>query len=904
MILISSLKKDTDKLTMKEEEAKQSSSKMSFEEEEEDGFSARKLFRQGYSYTYDDVIFLPHYIDFPTDAVSLSTNLTRNIRLSLPFVSSPMDTVTESSMASAISSLGGIGFIHSNCSPSDQAHMVRAVKEDGAALVGAAIGTRETDKERLELLVKAGVDVVVLDSSQGNSVYQIDMVKYVKREYPGLDVIGGNVVTMSQAQNLIDAGVDALRVGMGSGSICTTQEVCAVGRGQATAVYKVATIAAQHGVPVIADGGISNSGHIVKALVLGASTVMMGSFLAGSTEAPGAYELQNGQQIKKYRGMGSLEAMTKGSDARYLGEKAKLKIAQGVVGAVADKGSVLNFLPYTVQAVKQGFQDLGAPSLESAHQLLRSSTLRLEVRTGAAQIEGGVHGLVSYEESILIFKTPNIDSLHLRFTCYHDMTSDLVILTDNVSKRMQQLPARLSKSLPRSSVPSTTTLQDVASSLPKGVLKVVLKKGKTQLFKDGSPMVYSGAVDRIIGRPPPTTGDIVLVADGTEKPIGWGLYNSVSMFCVRLMQLEEEATRDSSCALNMEKLLETRICAATELRRNMGFPSVNTNAYRLVNSEGDRLSGLIVDVFGDIAVIASSAAWVEKYRPEVEACISRIDEINHINWRPSVEILKEEGVDVSNMKDKHPSTCPERIKVLENGISYAISLDGQKTGFYADQRENRQFISTVSDGKKVLDICCYSGGFALNAARGGAKTITGVDTSLPALELARENIMLNNLDPGRMSFLREDATEYMKSALSRNESWDIVILDPPKLAPRKQVLHSASGMYRNLNSLAMQLTQRGGLLMTCSCSGAMTQSGMFLRVLQAKLYGIFNSSYNQNKKKRTSTRNVSLYLDQGAAAMAGRKITFLRQAGAACDHPIDPSYPEGAYLTNILLRVL
>ncbi|XP_048429791.1 ribosomal RNA large subunit methyltransferase I isoform X2 [Pyrus x bretschneideri] len=407
-----------------------------------------------------------------------------------------------------------------------------------------------------------------------------------------------------------------------------------------------------------------------------------------------------------------------------------------------------------------------------------------------------------------------------------------------------------------------------------GLARVVLKKGKTQLFKDGSPMVYSGAVDRIIGRPPPRTGDIVLVADGAEKPIGWGMYNSVSMFSVRLMQLEEEATRDLSCALNMEKLLETRINEAIELRKSLGLPSVTTNAFRLVNSEADRLSGLIVDIFGDVAVVASSAAWVEKYKAEVEACIRRIDEVNYVNWRPSLEVLKEEGLDVSNYKERDPTTCPQRTKVMENGIFYSISLEGQKTGFYADQRENRQFISTISDGQKVLDMFCYSGGFALNAARGGAANVMGVDSSLPAIELAKENVVLNNINPQRITFLKEDASEFMKGALSRNESWDIVILDPPKLAPRKKVLQNASGMYRNLNSLAMQLTKRGGLLMTCSCSGAMTQSGMFLRILQ------------------------------GAASAAGRKITVLRDAGAACDHPIDPSYPEGKYLSNVLLRVL
>uniref|UniRef100_A0A2R9A8F0 IMP dehydrogenase n=1 Tax=Pan paniscus TaxID=9597 RepID=A0A2R9A8F0_PANPA len=396
---------------------------------------AQQLFASADCLTYDDFLILPGFTDFIADEADLTSALTRKITLKTPLISSPTDTfqakevrkvkkfeqgfITDPVVLTPSHTVGdvldakmrhgfsGIPITETGTIGSKLVGIVTSrdinflAEEDHTTLLsvgssrpdilqhskkgklsflvamitctdlkknrdyplaskdshkqllrGAAVGTPEDDKYRLDLLTQAGVDVVVLDSSQGNSVYQIATVHYIKQKYPHLQVIG---MTAAQAKNLIDAAVDGLRIGMGCGSICITQEVMACGGPQGTALYKVAEYALCFGVSIITVG------HVVKALALGASTVMMGSLLD-----PGEYFFSDGVQLKKYQGMGSLDGN-------------KVKIAQGVLGSIQDKGSIHKFVSYLIAGIH----------LSVLQSMMYSGELNFEKQTMSAQIKGG-----------------------------------------------------------------------------------------------------------------------------------------------------------------------------------------------------------------------------------------------------------------------------------------------------------------------------------------------------------------------------------------------------------------------------------------------------------------------------------------------------------------------------------
>lgn len=476
------------------------------------------------AYTFDDVLLVPaHSTVLPRD-VSLKTPLTRSITLNLPFLSAAMDTVTEAKLAISMAQEGGIGIIHKNMTPEQQAHAVSKVKRhesgvvkdpvtispnmligdlvamqaqrkrkmsglpvvengkvvglvtnrdlrferrldlpvsaimtprerlvtvpegtsvddarevmhehkvervlvvndawelkglitvkdilkttefpnankdaDGRLRVGAAVGVGAETDQRVEALVAAGVDVIVVDTAHGHSQGVLDRVKWVKTHFPDVQVIGGNIATAQAALDLVKAGADAVKVGIGPGSICTTRIVAGVGVPQLTAIHNVSEALKGSGVPLIADGGIRFSGDVAKALAAGASAVMLGGMFAGTDEAPGEIELYQGRSYKSYRGMGSLGAMSQGSNDRYFQDKqesADKYVPEGIEGRVPYKGPIVQIIHQLVGGLRSSMGYLGCATIEEMHQKAEFVEI-----TSAGMSESHVHDVQITKEA-------------------------------------------------------------------------------------------------------------------------------------------------------------------------------------------------------------------------------------------------------------------------------------------------------------------------------------------------------------------------------------------------------------------------------------------------------------------------------------------------------------------------
>lgn len=333
--------------------------------------------------TFDDVLLVPQYSEITPDMADVSTKLTNTFKMNVPFLSAAMDTVSEHKLVTALALAGGLGVIHKNMSIADQAKEVEMVKnyefdnekykralidKKRRLCVGAAIGVTADMMDRVHALMDAGVDVFVLDSAHGDSKNIINAIKNLRLEYPSMELIAGNVATYEGALDLMKAGASAVKVGMGPGSICTTRIIAGIGVPQLQAVMDCARASKEMNVPIIADGGIKYSGDVVKALAAGANTVMLGGLFATCEEAPGDIYESNGKKYRTYRGMGSIEAMAKGSTDRYFQTGHKKFVAEGVQGIVEVKTTVEELVFQLIGGLKAGMGYCGSKDISTLQE--------------------------------------------------------------------------------------------------------------------------------------------------------------------------------------------------------------------------------------------------------------------------------------------------------------------------------------------------------------------------------------------------------------------------------------------------------------------------------------------------------------------------------------------------------
>ncbi|WP_437922353.1 class I SAM-dependent rRNA methyltransferase [Sphingobacterium sp. LRF_L2] len=391
---------------------------------------------------------------------------------------------------------------------------------------------------------------------------------------------------------------------------------------------------------------------------------------------------------------------------------------------------------------------------------------------------------------------------------------------------------------------------------------IVLNRGKDKAAWQLHPWIFSGAINKVKGAP--LNGSLVQVFNADDEFIAFGVYNAQSRVAVRLLEWDPNRVVD-------ESWWRDRIRRSVELRKHL--LTAENNTVRLVFAEADFLPGLIVDKYGDFISIQVHSSGIELVKSVVVDELVTLLAPRGIYERSDLKSREHEGLPNSNGL-LYGETPPEFVEVMENGIRYQINIvEGQKSGFYCDQRENRWLTAQYVADKRVLDCFCYSGGFTLNAFKQGASEVVSVDSSALAVDTLKRNLISNGFDAVKSRAVQSDVNKYLRQLGEEGEKFDLIVLDPPKYAPSRSSLEKASRAYKDLNRRGLMLLSSGGLLATFSCSGAM-DIDTFKQVVS------------------------------WAALDAGREIQFIRQFSQPEDHPVRASFPEGEYLKGLLVRVV
>jgi 23S rRNA (cytosine1962-C5)-methyltransferase len=388
---------------------------------------------------------------------------------------------------------------------------------------------------------------------------------------------------------------------------------------------------------------------------------------------------------------------------------------------------------------------------------------------------------------------------------------------------------------------------------------IILRAGREKSVLSRHPWIFASAIDEVEGEP--GLGDTTIVFDSRRKFLARAAYSPSSQIRARVWTLDEKESIDQA-------FLKKRIYASIERRLALKL-SENTNALRLIYGEADGIPGLVVDQYANTLVMQLLSAGAEKFKAEIIEVLVEVIKPEQIYERSDVEIRQLEGLQpreglVWGMKIDHP------IEIKENGLKYNVDVTGgQKTGFYIDQRRNRQKIYELAKDKQVLNCFCYTGGFTLNALAGGASNVTSVDSSGPALEQLKQNVRLNSLDESKSEIIEGDVFTLLRKFRDQARSFDLIVLDPPKFAPTISQAEKASRAYKDINLLAIKLLKPGGILVTFSCSGGISRD-LFQKIIA------------------------------GAALDASVDLRIIDQLSQSPDHPVLTSFPESFYLKGLI----